>query len=745
MNLPALYEPQGRPPQLLARDTGTYREEDGEDAISVRFLFAMLMRRREVVVLTLALCVLLALVFTSAQSRIYSASADVVMITGDTQIAPEDEGEAREGPTRAEDVETQIQLIRSRDMAGQVLEATGLEEDPTFRADVLEPRSMLDNLLGSVGLSDRQGGSQEIDAGTLRERAVTYLIKRIHVVRVGNSFNLRIEFSDVDAARTAQVVNTYARLYTLDDLQERARGSAEAAKTLREKVAELSETANAAFAKVQAYRVANGLISSSATGLTEQEISTYNQQVASARAEAARDAAALQSARSQMAVGGAGNVGSAASSPVVASLRAQRAQLVTRERDLSQRYFDENPELVTVRRQISDLDTQIAAEVNRSLQALSTQARASAQRLSSLLASRNGTRAQLGADNTALVALAGLEKEADAAQSLYRSYLEQLNKVVAGSGTERPAARLISAANVPGLPVSPNLALNLALGAVAGIFAGALLAIVSEISYRGFTTMEDVEKRLGVPGLGAIPAFATVQPHSASPLETVRDFPDGAFSEALRNVIVSVRYLTGGAGRVIALASSVPGEGKTTLSACLGRSLATAGEKVVVVDCDVIRMQLSRMFAFDNGQPGLMEALAAEDSPIPCYEEPQSEMRIVPITRAFAKGERLTERGRFARMVARLREDYDVVLLDCPPVLPIAETRDIIACADATLLVVGWRKTTDRVVRAAMRLLPARARKNLGVVLNKVDMEKQVRFGGDDAASFYTQYAGYYR
>ncbi|MCJ2183290.1 CpsD/CapB family tyrosine-protein kinase [Novosphingobium sp. 1949] len=193
------------------------------------------------------------------------------------------------------------------------------------------------------------------------------------------------------------------------------------------------------------------------------------------------------------------------------------------------------------------------------------------------------------------------------------------------------------------------------------------------------------------------------------------------------------------------MTSAIPGEGKSTLSACIGRSLAKAGDRVLVIDCDIIRAQLSQMFAFEKGEPGLMEALHADSGEVACYEEPESPMRIVPITHPFAKGERLTERGRFARLIARLREDFDVIILDCPPILPIAETRELISYADATLLVVSWRRTTDRVVKAALRLLPMRTVKDLGIVLNMVDMEKQARFGGEDAASFYTQYSGYYQ
>jgi Mrp family chromosome partitioning ATPase len=258
------------------------------------------------------------------------------------------------------------------------------------------------------------------------------------------------------------------------------------------------------------------------------------------------------------------------------------------------------------------------------------------------------------------------------------------------------------------------------------------------------TTLEDVEARLGLPGLGFVPAFRSVEPHGDTPLATVREYPDGAFSEALRNVIVSLRQSAPGPGRVVAITSAIPGEGKSTIAACMGRALAMANERVVVIDCDVIRAQLSKEFGLSGGEPGLHEALHADAAGIAQYQEAESPMRIVPITRAFPKGERLTERGRLHRVVARLREEFDVVILDCPPILPIAESREIVSLADSVVLVVRWRRTLDRIARAAIRQLPARTLKQTGVVLNNVDMKKQVRFGGGDVASFYNHYEAYY-
>lgn len=744
MNLPQIYDQRTGSEPMLAEDSPFFRS-DGDDEITISFLLAMLRRRLRLLFLVALTTFGLGLMWTLASPQVYEAQSDVVLINGQRALVPGEDDGAAESRLRPEDVETQIELIGSREMAGQVYDELALGSDQEFRADILEPRTTLDNIRSAVGLErDTHIDRGVINMDMFRDRAIAYIMRALDVQRVGNSFNLRVKVADSEPDRAAQIANTYARLFTTDDARQQATRNQTAARVLGERLEELRAQANSDFAAVQGYRVRNDLLSQSATSLSEQEISSYNQQIGASRAEAAEDAQTLAAARSQLARGGAGNVGQGTSSAVVASLRSQRAQLTVREADLARRYLERHPELITVREQIADIDRQIDSEVTREIRALEARASASAQRLNSLLASRAGTTSQLRGDNTALVALADLERQATASQALYESYLTRYNEVMAGSGAEQPSARMISLADVPVFPVSPNWPLMLVLSAVVGTVLGVLVALVSELAYRGITTLNDAEAKLGLVGLGGVPAFKSVKPSGSSPLETVHEYPDGPFAESLRNVLVSVGRATNGRCAVIAVTSSIPGEGKTTLAACMGRTIAMTNQSVVVVDCDIIRSQLSRMFDLDNGEVGLYEALEAESGEVAQYQESDSGMRILPITKPFKKGERLTENGRLQRVIARLRDQFDFVILDCPPILPIAEAREIAALADHVVLVVAWRSTLDKIVKAAVRQLPRRVQVKTGIALNKVDMRKQVRFGGSDATSFYQHYAAYY-
>ena len=741
MNLPEIYEERAGLPSISADDPAFFRQDD--DEITFSHLLAMLRRRLSVLVLTTAICVMLGLLWTISSPKIYEASANVVMIANQPDPVPGNTDTPASSTLRDEDIQTVIQLLASNEMADQVYDELDLDNDAAFRAEILQPRTTFDNIRASLGMP-----REVVEAGAVgpdfRERAVGYLMRALTVERQGTSYTLRISVQDSSAERSAQIANAFARIFTTDDARQRAARNTAMAQVLGDRLADLRSRANENFAAVQAYRVRNDLLSASATGLSEQEISTYNQQIASARAEAAQTQQTLASARAQLAGGGAGNVGQGTASGVISALRAQRAQLTAQEADLARRYLDRHPELVTVREQIVLVDQQIDSEINREIRSLEASAQAAQQRLNSLLASRAGTRSQLRGDNTALVQLTDLEREAASSQALYESYLQRYNEVVAGSGTEQPSARMISIAAAPVLPSSPNFPLMLALSLAVGAALGTLLAIALELAYRGLTTLDDVEAKLGLVGLGFIPRHDSIKPSSATPLATIQDYPDGPFAESLRNVLVSIGRASNGRCEVIAVTSAIPGEGKTTVTSCLGRTLAMANQSVVVVDCDIVRSSLSRLFGHDQGEPGLHEALLSPDGEIAHYLDADSSLQILPITKPFRKGLRLTEGDRLSHVVARLRDHFDFVILDCPPILPIAETRNIVALADHVVLVVGWRKTIDKIVKSAIKQLPRPVLARTGVALNLVDMKKQVKFGGSDAASYYNHYKAYY-
>jgi succinoglycan biosynthesis transport protein ExoP len=716
------------------------------DRLDLRTLVSIFRRRIVMFGAIVGICVLLALLFTIRQPKEYSASADVVMNLRQEAVTPDDQRQQAEAPRRDDDIETELQIITSQALASEVIRELRLDRDASFVGMASRGRGMLASLRNAVGLAPAPTPPTATELAR-RQRALTdTLLARLKAARIGTAYAIRISYVDINPVRSAAVANAFARLYSANQVNEDRLENGKAIRLLEDRIGALRAQARADFQAVQNFRIANNLLGQNATALGEQELIAYNQQVALARADAASDQARLDAARAQIGRGSTGDdVGDALSSPVIHTLRAQRATISTRIADLSGRYLDSHPELITARRELADVDSQIQAEVQRTMSSLSARASASRQRQGSVEGNMGSARASLARNNGALVGLDDLSRRAQASQALYESYLGRYKQVLAQSGTERADARILSEAKVPGRAQSPNVPLNLLLGLVVGTLLGAGASLAAESAYDGLTTGDDVEERTGMRYLGGVPLLASIEPRGDDPLDTVARWPGSAFAESIRSLLTSARQGSGGRRQVFMVTSALPGEGKTSIAACLARSAALGGERVIVIECDLVRRSLSKVMKTDEKAPGLRELLAGRASIAEVIvRDAESEALILPVTTPFGRGERLLEKGHFHALLAQLREEFDLIILDAAPILPIAETRELATLADSVILVAQWRKTPDSAVRSALRLMPLHAISDIGGVLNHVDMRKQSYFGYGDAAAFYRQYKQYY-
>ena len=260
------------------------------DRVDLRLLFAVF-RRRLGVFLAVFLAVLGAgLVLTALQPRTYTARAEVTLNSRPQSVAPTS---ASDGPQQSAIpsegyVDTQVAVVTSEANLAAVAESLGLAREARF--------------------------AKSADGG--RTAALAWLRKGVVATRIGSTYGIAITFEDADPALAARVANTFAQQYTAGALDAKRRTARATTTTIAERLEQLRQQALADTAAVQRYRIANNLLSTTMGTLTEQEISSYNQEVTTARAEASEDGARLDAARRQLALGGsAGGVGEVAVSP----------------------------------------------------------------------------------------------------------------------------------------------------------------------------------------------------------------------------------------------------------------------------------------------------------------------------------------------------------------------------------------------------------------------------------------------
>ena len=354
------------------------------DQFDLRRLFNIFRRRVRLFGAVAALVFLAAIFITFTATPMYTATANVMLDTRQEQVVNV-EAVLSGLPADSSVVDTEVEILKSRRLAERVVNALQLSQDPEFNSE-LAPPSLLSNVKDSVlgvvsSAKPRDIPDDPIAQQKAQERIVDAVLSRLSVRRAGLTYVINVSFESESPTKAATIANKFAELYLLEQLEAKFDATQQANTWLNTRLDGLRQQVLTDEAAVQNYRIANNLLSAAGTNLTETEISNYNQSLSEARAQVAEDQARLSTARSQLARGSSGDdLGEALSSPVIQQLRQQRATVSAKVADLQGRYGERHPEMLTANRQLTDIDAQIQAEIQRIISNLEAKVQVSRQR-----------------------------------------------------------------------------------------------------------------------------------------------------------------------------------------------------------------------------------------------------------------------------------------------------------------------------------------------------------------------------
>lgn len=753
------FDPHGYRNQPMEDDTrgspsGGWAGSYFAGAVDLHALLATF-RRRLKLFLALALLVFVAvLVFTLQATPLYTATASVMIDTRTSQVV--DSQAVLSGLSAdAGVVDTEVEILKSRQLAERVVEALNLEEDPEFNSAFGSPGLIeqvsngIGSLFGASAPDRARRQLTELEAQRQRERVVDTVRNRLTIRRVGLTYVMGVSFTSPSQQKAARIANAFAQNYLLEQLEAKFEATRQANAWLNTRLNDLRGEVIQGEAAVEQYRNANNLLSASGATLTEQEISTYNTQLATVRAQQAEDEARLATARAQMSRGSTGDdVGEALGSAVVQQLRTRRAEVSGRVADLSSRYGPRHPDMLRAERELADIDGQIQAEIGRIVSNLEARVQVARQRTASMQGSLSGARGTLAANNNAGVRLNELQRNAEASRTLYQGLLDRFKQTTSQEGLEESDARIVSRAIIPGSPSSPNVPLNLMLGFVLAVGAGLAGVVLAEMLDVGIATGEEVEAKLSYPHVGSIPLVSSIASGADGrmpPAEFLLQKPLSAFAEAVRALRTSILFSRVGQNvSVIAVTSTLPGEGKTTTAVCLARSAAQAGQRAVIVDCDLRRRAVNRLFGIEP-ERGLLDVLNGVSTlEATLHLDEASGAWVLPLTHTSFTPKDVFNSQAMDTLLASLRANFDLIILDTAPVLAVADTRILASKADAVVFLTRWRSTPRKAISNALRLLEGAGAHIVGVALVQVDMKSQSRYGYGDAGYYYGAYKQYY-
>ena len=716
--LPTLHDaalPGPRRPGAVSVDLLTEERRSDHDEIDLLAYWRILLKRRWLILGTLASVATLSLLLTLMATPMYRAS--VVM-----QIEKEGQQVVQEGGRLGglasgwdpEFLETQHRLLQSRALAERVADDLGLDEKALASLRPVGWLAQIKNLIRpEKGISDTPAPQSQDPKATLRA-ATSVVSGGLSVVPVRNTRLVQINYDSPVPAFSARVANAIADGFIATGLDRRFGASTYAKTYLEDQLKTTRSRLEESERQLVAFAQKENLVSSApGQSLAGQNLTDLNSALATAQEQRIRTQARWSQAQ---AARGAALPSDMLGNSIIRTLQQQRAQLQGTYQQKAQVFKADYPEMLQLKGQMDDLDKQISAELGNIRASVKAEYDAATAQERLLLSQLNALRAEALDVDGRSIDYNILKREVDTNRQLYDSLLQRFKEVGVVGDVRSNNISIIDRAEVPRGPFKPSLVRNLAIGLLLGLMLGVLIAFVLEFLDDTLKTPEDIEQRLKMAVLGIIPRLVKQTPNEAA-----KDLRS-AFSESYRSVRTALQFSTDqGVPRVLLITSASPGEGKSTSALALARNFAQMGKRVLLIEADLRNPSLHKVLGI-RSDTGLSNLLAGSDSvadTVLSTDNPRLKVLLAgPLPPSPAE---LLSGSKFVSLLTVAVQHYDQVIIDGPPVMGIADAPILANVADATLLVVHSGKTRISVAVAAVKRLQAARAHILGSLLTKYD------------------------
>ena len=701
-----------------------------ERGYSVRAVASILNRHKGIIGTCIGVITLITTVIAFSLPKTYVAEAIVILDTRRTEVVqqPAVLSNLVNGTTAdTAIVRSEVAMLSSASYARKLVEQLDLLHNPLFTRE-MEPspwKASLGSMFSDVqkSVAEKLGLDLTTEAPNEMGRAVLELSKHLSVYNDDRSYAIALRYESPHPQFAATVVNALARLYVADQMDRRLEVAKKAGIWLKDQLGPLAIKVQASEHKVAEFEQRNGIGTVLVGNLTEQRVHELTMQLLASSDDLSRKQTTLNQAREMMKTpGGAAAAAQVLSSPLIQKLREQEADAAAKTAALQGVY---NSAYAGGDPRTREFNQRIGAEVQRIMTSLVGEVSAAKERQTMLQDAIAQEQKKLDAIGAARVQLVQLQHEATVNRNLYDSYLVRAQQIEADEQALQSAARVVQA-DTPVTPSFPNKLLLIGFGFFGSAFLGVILAFIAEQLDETIRTPDDAARVTGMPTLGIVPKMRS----GARALSAIVDAPLSAYTDAINNILIALgagqRH---GANRVVAITSAVPAEGKTLIAAAVARAAASRGIRTLLIDCDLRRPQIASLFG--DKAPSNLETMFKQDSTdIPCFahDDAPSGLSYLSARRRGANPQQVLGSRWLQAVIAKARTEYDLVVLDTPPLLTVSDALLLTGMTDTTLLVVRWGRTPSGLVTEALRILQLHTKCSVGTVLSMVDMRKYLRY-----------------
>jgi exopolysaccharide transport family protein len=659
------------------------------------------------------------------------------------------------------EIESQIQIIKSQTIASAVIKKLELLNDPEFGSPPTSPSHLSSFLFGA---------HQQVALPTesdLMDRATVAFNNSLAVEPIGGRV-VRISFSSTNPTRAATIANAIASAYITDQLDAKYEANRVATNWLQKRQEQLHEQADGAQRAVESFKKQNNIVTTDGRSLNNVQMAELNTRLVAARAQTSDILARLTRLQGIVRLGSSNThiegAISEINSPIATTLRQQYLDLARRESEWALRYGKDHLAVVNLRNRMQEIRSSLFDELQRAADTAKNDYELAKQRQDEITKQLADTIAQSRSGSQAQVTLSGLESAAVGYRKLYDNFLQQYMGSTQQATFPVTEARVISTASPPLKKSKPKSILVLALSLFGGVCLGAGLGLLRDVTDRVFRTARQLETELQVPCVALVPQMndeKAKQPWHQKVLTrgrtngkesgddvftSVIDSPLSAFAEAIRSIKLTVDLqMDSRPCKVIGITSTLPNEGKSTIAAALALLIAQVGGRSLLVDCDLRNPTLSRKFSRSIAA-GIFDVVSRKVLITEAIvKDPKSNLALLPAGKRiplFLTSEILAGES-VSKLFDALRQHYDYILVDLPPLAPIIDVRASTHFVDGYLLTVEWGRTKIGAIEQCLRGAPKIYEGLIGAILNKADMSTIRRYdssGRYDRNDHYSRY-----
>jgi succinoglycan biosynthesis transport protein ExoP len=658
---------------------------------------------------------LVAAVLTFLMTPIYRATASLQIDRETMNIVKVDGVQPDEGTAGMEFFQTQYELLASRALAERVVTTLGLGAEKTFN---VKNKSILDVVKALVmgeeeGSTVEKGFSQE----DVTRAGVDRLIRSLSVAPVRGSRIVKVSVDHPNPAMAQTIANGYADVFIADNLDRRFEATAYARKFLEGRLQQLKSKLEDSEKQLVRYAEEQGIIRlDDNKSLSASDLQAINDKLAEVRSDRIKKELVWKQAQSTDGLG----LKEILDSDAIKANRKLRTELAAEYQQKLAIYKPAFPLMVQLRNQIKELDRQVQTEVAAIKNSLEASYLAAKEEEETLIQQLEGSKAEVVDQRNRSIQYNILQREVDTNRSLYDGLLQRYKEIGVAGGVGTNNISIVDRAIKPGAPRSPNLLLNMGLAFVVGVLLGVMAALGLDLLDDSFKSPEDIEREFSLAVMGIIP-----KPRAGRSLDIELSDPRSGIAEAYRSLRTGLQFATSeGLPRSILVTSSQPAEGKSTTAHSLAVSLAQIGLNVLLIDADLRNASLHRRLRISN-EVGLSSYLSGAKLPEEVVQASTTEGLVLMTSGPLPPNPaELLTGARMPSLLTLAAESFDIVIVDSPPIMGLADAPLLSRLVQATMLVVAANETRRRTARIALKRLQMARANVIGALLNKFDAKE---------------------